>query len=65
MTSNKQISKGKEGNNISIMHTHLIQGEQEIYWYFEKGIIPFIAQQSLYIKSIQGWHFTYNGLTKK
>ena len=47
------------------MHTHLIQGEQEIYWYFEKGIIPFIAQQSLYIKSIQGWHFTYNGLTKK
>ena len=37
----------------------------EMYRYFEKGIIPFIKPQSLYIKTIQGGHFTCTGLTKK
>ena len=37
----------------------------EMYQYFEKGIIPFIKPQSLYIKTIQGGHFTCTGLTKK
>ena len=71
MTGNKQISKqangiGKECNIISIMHISLNpRAATEMYRYFEKGIILFIKPQSLYIKTIQGGHFTCTGLTKK